>query len=467
MPLTSPLLCLVCGFERGGTTTVSELIRQVPGVDAGFEGGFLLAPSPEAFPSVEPYYGMALRGWGLALEDMEYICAAPGFEELYRRLAERFHPGEPIRVFDKTPRYMERLPEVMAKVPGIPVVVVARDPRALFWSWLKRAEERPADWLTAYPRRYCSYGAGYTAALEAGLGERLLLVRHEDLSLRPEEEGRRIFSFLGLDFDPAYASFSPRFQNVRGEGVSSAFVLEYRDHLTREECEQILQATAACGPWRWEPPEGFSPSRLPGPSAGAAPAAPRRPEERRRRRRAAAAARGGPELFAARVVASGLRPLDAVLELTAPFNSSGEGLAASVEKGRYRRVDWEARLRSGDTASPLAGVGGRFDLVVAHAVLPFLAPGEVSVLFADVAAALAPSGRFLATLYLDEEGAYGARPMPQVRGWSFPDRAPYHLSGEALRSRAAAAGLQVEAVEDIGHPSGQHLVGLRLLSGRG
>ena len=62
MPSSPALLCLVCGFERGGTTALSEVLRQVPGVEAGFEGGFLLAGDPGSFPAVEPYYGMALRG---------------------------------------------------------------------------------------------------------------------------------------------------------------------------------------------------------------------------------------------------------------------------------------------------------------------------------------------------------------------------------------------------------------------
>jgi len=457
----SSLLCLVCGFERGGTTTVSELLCQAPGVVAGFEGGFLLARDPASFPSVEPYYGMALRGWGLALEDMEHICAAPGWEELYRRLAERFRPGEQVRVLDKTPRYMERLPEVMAKVPGVPAVVIVRDPRALFWSWLKRAGERPADWLATFAGRYLSYAAGYRAALDAGLESRLLLVRHEDLSLHPEEEGRRIFSFLGLDFDPSYVTFSPRFQNVRGAGVTSAFVLEYRDHLTQGECEQILQATSACAEWRWEPPDEFAPPAAPGGPSGAAAPPARSQEERRLRRRAAAVAAGGPELFAGRVEASGLRPLDAVLDLSVPFAPSGEGLARRVEKGRYRRVDWETRLRTGQGGSPLSGLGARFDIVAAHAVLPFLSPEEVSLLLADVAAVLAPSGRCVATLYLDEGGRHAQRAMRRARGRSFPDRAPYHLSDEELGRRAAGAGLRVEALEDVGHPSGQHLVVLR------
>ena len=82
----------------------------------------------------------------------------------------------------------------------------------------------------------------------------------------------------------------------------------------------------------------------------------------------------------------------------------------------------------------------------------------------DVAAALAPSGRFVATLFLADGEGHDDRPTRQARGRSFPDRPPYHLSEQALRARAAAAGLSVEVVEELGHPSGQRLVVLRLLS---
>ena len=105
--------------------------------------------------------------------------------------------------------------------------------------------------------------------------------------------------------------------------------------------------------------------------------------------------------------------------------------------------------------------------MTAHSLLPFLEPGEVSILLEDVASVLAPSGRLLATLYFDEAGEYARRPMPQARGNSFPRRAPYHQGGEALRARAAAAGLAVIGVEDIGHPSGQRLVVLGRLSEAG
>ncbi len=46
---TSPLFALVCGFEKSGTTLLNEILRRHPGVDSGFECGFLLGQSPRDF----------------------------------------------------------------------------------------------------------------------------------------------------------------------------------------------------------------------------------------------------------------------------------------------------------------------------------------------------------------------------------------------------------------------------------
>ena len=45
----NPLFALVCGFEHSGTTLVSEILRQHPQLDSGFEGGFLLNNEAKEF----------------------------------------------------------------------------------------------------------------------------------------------------------------------------------------------------------------------------------------------------------------------------------------------------------------------------------------------------------------------------------------------------------------------------------
>ncbi|MEI2422495.1 hypothetical protein V6O07_19615, partial [Arthrospira platensis SPKY2] len=70
-----PLAALVCGFERGGTTLISEIIRQHPLLDSGFECGFLLGKDPAEFTSIQPYCNMLKAGWGVNDSDLNnYIC---------------------------------------------------------------------------------------------------------------------------------------------------------------------------------------------------------------------------------------------------------------------------------------------------------------------------------------------------------------------------------------------------------
>jgi hypothetical protein len=47
--LTDILAVIMAGFEHSGTTMASELLRQHPVLDNGFEGGMLLKASPREF----------------------------------------------------------------------------------------------------------------------------------------------------------------------------------------------------------------------------------------------------------------------------------------------------------------------------------------------------------------------------------------------------------------------------------
>lgn len=67
----------ICGLEHTGTTLVSELFRQVPRVDSGFECGVFLGENPAAFKGLEPFYQNMCDGWGISVEELEECCSAP------------------------------------------------------------------------------------------------------------------------------------------------------------------------------------------------------------------------------------------------------------------------------------------------------------------------------------------------------------------------------------------------------
>lgn len=256
-----PLAVIMCGFERGGTTLMSEILRQNPQLDSGFEGGFLLAEEASDFVAIEPYSTNLKNGWGLGDSQLNYICTANSWSDVYQRLIEQspIIKNKDTLVFDKTPKYMEVLSNVLTKVPNTHCIVVVRDPRAILYSWFKRSGLKKEVWLekqlSMQAQRYLSYASGWKTALENGLGSQILLVKYESLCSNTLSECQRIFDFLGLDFYSYYLSFKyhKKYGNVYGGEVSLEYLTEYEQHFSDDVCQQILKATEEFSDFWWQP----------------------------------------------------------------------------------------------------------------------------------------------------------------------------------------------------------------------
>lgn len=253
----APLIALVCGFEKSGTTLLNEILRRHPLLDSGFECGFLLGNSPREFRNFQPYFAYFRQTWELSREDVRYICDTDDWSECYRRARERapFIHNKNTYIFDKTPIYMLHLASVMAKVPGIPCVVNVRDPRTLMLSWANWSgfKDDPEKWLTenfeANCERYLSYANGYYNAVDAGYGP-ILLNRFETMCLRPEEQLTKIFNHFGLDFDASFLRFSSK-HFVYGNNVSKKYLRPYEGRLSKSLCDRILAATSNFSDWHF------------------------------------------------------------------------------------------------------------------------------------------------------------------------------------------------------------------------
>ena len=119
---------VICGPEHSGTTLVSDLFRQVPGVDAGFEVGVLLASSPRCFPDLAVHAEITRWGWGVDEAALAQCCDTDDFAVFYERLEAAstvLRPGTQT-VFDKTPRYLAALEACMAKL-AVPFFLVFKD----------------------------------------------------------------------------------------------------------------------------------------------------------------------------------------------------------------------------------------------------------------------------------------------------------------------------------------------------
>lgn len=254
-----PLVAIVCGFEKSGTTLLNEILRRHPDLDSGFEGGLLLGSSPRDFKQYQPYYAYFRKTWELSREDMLYICDTDAWGESYRRARERcpFITNKNSFIFDKTPIYMKHLSEVMAKVPGLPCVVNVRDPRALLLSWANwSGHKHDAEaWLrenfSENIERYASYAEGYLAA-EKKFAERLYLNQFERMCINPAVEVARIFNFLGFDFETSFLNFSSK-HFVYGNDVSTEYLFPYLGNLSEDLCGLIVEATSAYRQWHVDP----------------------------------------------------------------------------------------------------------------------------------------------------------------------------------------------------------------------
>jgi hypothetical protein len=283
----NPLFCIVCGFERGGTTLAAELIRQHPDIDGRFECGFLLVDDMADFAKLEIYPDNLKAGWGLSDEDFAYICASPSHLVAYKRLVERSNiPDKTVRIFDKTPRYMQRLKDILFQI-DVPCICVVRDPRALYWSrqkhwdkkrlilgprwrkiyrflermplpsFIRRLERAFFRWrhtinrFNLFSGHYVDYSRGWQEANHL-FSDRILLVRHEELCTNPKVETQRIYEFLGLEFKEAYLTL-PTVPDpyVNRGGILTDFIYEYRQGLSKRNQRYLLKKTKEFSEWHW------------------------------------------------------------------------------------------------------------------------------------------------------------------------------------------------------------------------
>ncbi len=257
-----PLTAIVCGFEHSGTTLVSEILRQHPRLDSGFEGGFLLNKEPLEFLNFEPFYSNLKGGWQVTDEDLKYICNSETWREVYQKLREKspIIKNKTTWLFDKTPRYMSKLTHVLQQVPNVPCIVIYKDFRSLMWSSFKRNGQGKGLTLEQWYEQIfpittdvtLSYAKSWKKAMENGLGDRILLVRYEELCINQAKISQQIFEFLGLEFEESFLSFDkPRYGHVYGKEISTDFLTEYKQHLPEYICQEIVEKTSEFKDWLW------------------------------------------------------------------------------------------------------------------------------------------------------------------------------------------------------------------------
>ncbi len=249
---------VICGVEHSGTTLVSDLFRQVPGIDAGFEVGVLLADTPRAFPALSVHAEITRWGWGLDEAALEACCNTDDFLEFYRRLqaASVVIWRDTHTIFDKTPRYLADLGACMRKL-RVPFFVTFKDPRAIVYSdWRNSGAPEFFAWFADYAPVKVAYVRTMYAEYQRAMEVRDPLfcpIRLEELCVDTRRTCERMYAHVGCAFSPAYMVLrGVRYENTRFNAVSAGVPFEYYAHFDAAVQAEIARVFGELGDWFYE-----------------------------------------------------------------------------------------------------------------------------------------------------------------------------------------------------------------------
>lgn len=243
-------------MEHTGTTLISDLFRQVPGVDSGFECGVLLKGSPKEFQNLQPFAANMLAGWGITQEQLDDCCDTDDFEEFYNLLMKSSSSiaDDTVEIFDKTPRYLSDLTKVLDRCE-CPVVVSHKDPRAIVCSDFKRAKTDDFHgWYSRYRSEKLLYARDCYNEFSKHLDNpRVAAVSLEDLAMNSRATMERMFEHAGEKFELGYAIIDNlRYENVKSRTVSPEIAFEYRRILDDSAQAAILKDFGQLDAWVYD-----------------------------------------------------------------------------------------------------------------------------------------------------------------------------------------------------------------------
>jgi len=249
---------VVCGLEHTGTTLLSDLFRQIPNLDSGFEIGVLLTKSPSDFLTLQPFAKHMLVGWQITEQDMEHICSQPDHESFYVALKEKSNliANKSDSIFDKTPRYLSELSQCLQRSEK-PFVASYKDPRAIVHSDFKRAQKSGEgdveffEWYEGYvsaKRRYVSMC--YKEHILNKDNPRVEFIALEDLALNARNSMERLFSHVGYEFSLDYVLMNGlRYKNTRSNAVSIPIAFSYLADFEKDQIDLIEKDFSEFSEW--------------------------------------------------------------------------------------------------------------------------------------------------------------------------------------------------------------------------
>lgn len=212
--LGSRRFALLCGHPRSGTTMLEHVLDAHPDIVAMDETSFLLG---EAYPRLR-------RGFqhDAPLVDVLEVASIMTLQEArteYLRLAESFL-GEPIGdrvLIDKNPAMDVHIPVVARLFPETAFLIAIRDPRDVCLScfMLPLPPGRLSALYLSLEETAAQYAfvMGFSRAIRSRLPNPQVEVRYEDTVADLGSATRRLFEFLGVEWNPEVLQFDDHPKN--------------------------------------------------------------------------------------------------------------------------------------------------------------------------------------------------------------------------------------------------------------
>ena len=138
--------------------------------------------------------------WGLSEEAFRDVASAQDWGSAYGRIIEAcplFREGETL-IVDKSPRYLQDLDVIMAKVPGTPCLVLEKDALLMYHSYQRRGFDL---------KRFTDYFNQCQQALErAETSFEVKRISQQRLSENQSEVFEELCEMLGLDYEEKYVT---------------------------------------------------------------------------------------------------------------------------------------------------------------------------------------------------------------------------------------------------------------------
>lgn len=255
----SSIKFVICGLEHSGTTLAADLFRQHPECDSGFECGVLLCDAPIDFPNQQPFYHNMTEGWGLDKNELYTSCQTTSFNTFYESIIKYsrvLQEKSPSIVFDKTPRYIVRINEILEKT-NLPIIAMIKDPRAIAASDLKRAkidQDMISDWYREWkPKKLGYMRKAYQGYLRAWDDNRCCVVRLEDLCLNTKSTFEKMFEHVRIDPSLSYLRLAnKRYKNTKGDSISPSSCISFRELISEKLEDQIIEDFSEFKRWFYD-----------------------------------------------------------------------------------------------------------------------------------------------------------------------------------------------------------------------